>query len=295
MLAFRELPVGTRLELRDRRGKRLGDLGRPGDSYPIALSSDDRRLVFLRLGDVWTLDLATGNETRLTFGQAGNGTPVWSPDMQWIAFRRGGKLMRVSSDGKGGEEELGGAPGALTQWLPGGPALISDAGGGAGISLLHLGNGVRPERLPVPGNATEGQVSPDGRWFAYSYSQRGDDQIYVQALSAGGGRWQVSRTGGRQPRWRRDGRELFFVSADGSITAAQIRPGNDFAVTSTEALFDIGATTGLPANIGFYYDVTADGQRFVFSTVFSEQIRTPISVVLNWEALLTSSAGHKPS
>ncbi len=289
VLAFRERRGNSKLELRDRSGKVLSHLGQTGDLYPVAFSADDKRLLFRRNEDVWILDLSGGQETRITFDASGNVTPVWSPDMAWIAFRRGGRVKRIRADGSGTEEDLGEAGGALTQWLPDGTGLISEAlplSAGRLSEVRLQGQGSVERVSGVPLGAREGQVSPDGKWLAYAYAERGDSQIYVQSLTVSGGRSQVSQNGGRQPRWRRDGRELFYLSADGNVTAAEIRAEKGFTVASTRALFDIGAGTGLPNNIGFHYDVSSDGQRFVFSTEFYQQIQTPITFVLNWHELV---------
>lgn len=279
VLAFRERPLDTTLEVRDRAGRLIGQVGRTGDVSPVSLAPDGNRLLFRRNNDVWSADLTTGLETRITFDAPGLATPVWSPDAKWIAFRSGNRLIRVAADGSGQVEDLGAeSDGGLTQWTAVG--VLSDPGGG--VQLTRIGQ-LQPESLPgLPSNAREGQISPDGQWIAYAYAERGDFQIYVQAV-AGGGRWQVSRSGGRQPRWRGDGRELYYIAADGNLTAAQIQFENGFTVRHTQALFDIGATTGLPSSIGFYYDVTSNGERFFLSTDFSQQIRTPIGFVLNWQ------------
>jgi Tol biopolymer transport system component len=287
VLAFREHSDDTSLEVRDRTGKRLAQVGRTGDLFPIALSSDDRRLLFRRNEDVFMSDLPTGSETRLTFDAPGVVAPVWSPDSKWIAFRRAGRLYKVLSDGGGPPEDIGEAAGQLTQWSPDGRSLLADRSGVRGMRLIRVAEPTQYEELAgLPSGATEGQISADGKFIAYAYAERGDFQVYVQALTAGGGRWQVSQNGGRQPRWRRDGREIFYVAADGSITAAEIRTVGGFEVIAVRPLFDIGGATGLPNNVGYFYDVSSNGQQFVFSTDFLQQIRTPISIVLNWQEAL---------
>jgi Tol biopolymer transport system component len=132
------------------------------------------------------------------------------------------------------------------------------------------------------------QWSPDGRWIAYASNQDGIDEIYVQPFPAGDGRWQISRGGGRQPQWRADGRELFFVSRDKHLMAVEIDvSGSQLVHGAARPLIDnVRGAEAERTHHGVPYAVTADGERFIVAAPV-DAIR-PISVVLNWPALLNS-------
>ncbi len=289
LLAYRERPVGSRLIVLSRAGRQLEEVGRIGDQYPIAISPDNKWLAFRRNGNIWLTDLVTGDERRLTFA-AGVMSPVWSPDGRFLAYAQGSfvsgnpKAWRVSADGSGAPQELFSAPGALSQWLPDNMGILFDSNKGAQLGTFD--GKWRSAIENAQSLPREGQVSADGKWIAYASTERGDYQVYVQPFPEGAGRWQVSRNGGRQPRWRKDGTELYYIAADGHLTAAVLNTSHGFNVVSNERLFEFGASTGLPNNTGFWYDVTADGQRFVMSTELIDHIRAPITVVLNWRVLV---------
>ena len=151
------------------------------------------------------------------------------------------------------------------------------------------------DRKPMPllqteFNETQGQFSPDGKWIAYSSDESGRFEIYVQSFPASsGGRWVVSNGGGAQPRWRRDGRELFYIAGDSTVMAADvITTGSAFKAGIPKSLFDApiypGAANGVAAT--FRWDASADGQRFLLDAIPRETTSSGINVVLNWEASL---------
>jgi dipeptidyl aminopeptidase/acylaminoacyl peptidase len=134
----------------------------------------------------------------------------------------------------------------------------------------------------------DGQFSPDGRWMAYRSNESGQQQIYVQTVPASGAKWRISAGGGTQPRWRRDGKELFYVSGDQKLTAVAVKTGGTPSAPSFEAgapqpLFDV-YTSEDPFNT-YSYQPAADGQRFlVLTPVGGVGSSAPITVVLNWQA-----------
>ncbi len=218
VLAFRESPGTSEIIVYNRAGKPTGTIGKPGDTYPVALSPDDKRVLFRRNGDVWIAELGSAKETRVTFEAANRDTPVWSPDGTSIGFVRGGQVWRTAADGGGQPQALGSAFGTLLQWTSSG--FLSDRP----IKRARLEEKWEPKTIPgIPDQAQEGQISPDGKWLAYTLDERGTDQLYVQSLSAAGGRWQVSKNGGRQPRWRKDGKELFYFSSDGFFLLQRVK------------------------------------------------------------------------
>jgi dipeptidyl aminopeptidase/acylaminoacyl peptidase len=128
---------------------------------------------------------------------------------------------------------------------------------------------------------TAGRLSPDGRWLAYASDVSGRYEIYVQSFPGGGGKRQVSNGGGNSPRWRRDGRELFYYAADGKLMAAPVISGESFETGAAVSLFEFRAGTD-PTFAP--YAVTADGQRFLINAVVETEPNAPLTVVVNWTA-----------
>jgi dipeptidyl aminopeptidase/acylaminoacyl peptidase len=149
------------------------------------------------------------------------------------------------------------------------------------------------ERKPRPLLQTSfsernGRFSPDGRWVAYQSNESGRGEIYVMPFAGAGGKWQISSEGGDDPKWRRDGRELFYAT-DNAIMAAEVN-GSAAAlqIGAVRRLFDVRRRTApyLAFGPGSAYDVTADGQRFLVNVVAEEEAASPITVITNWTATL---------
>jgi Tol biopolymer transport system component len=129
---------------------------------------------------------------------------------------------------------------------------------------------------------SEAVFSPNGRWVAYRSNESGRDDIYVKPFPGPAGRWQVSTGGGTRPKWRRDGKELFYLGVDDKLMAAEIRmKGTALEVGAVRPLFQTRAARQGPAGV---FDATADGQRFLVNTTAVEQSASPITLVLNWPA-----------
>jgi hypothetical protein len=137
----------------------------------------------------------------------------------------------------------------------------------------------------TPFNEVQGALSPDGRWVAYASDESGVFEVYVQAFPDGGNKRVVSSGGGAEPRWRADGRELFYVSADRRLMVVPTTRGPVFEVGKPEALFEMNVRD----LVAFYlkrYEVTPDGQRFVVQELMARGSPSPLTVVVNWPALL---------
>ncbi|HYG09639.1 MAG TPA: hypothetical protein VD835_06675, partial [Pyrinomonadaceae bacterium] len=278
-----------------RAGKQLDTVGAAGHYSDIRLSPDGKRVAFQRLdtekgaSDIWLIELARGTTSRLTFDPANDGDGVWSPDGGRIVFssmREGlPNLYQKLSSGAGGEELLLKTEDAkfANDWSPDGRHVLYNAMSRQSFDLWVLP--LFGERRPEPFLRTDfqevsGRFSPDGRWIAYVSDESGRFEVYVQSFPASGGKWQVSNGGGASPRWRRDGRELFYLSADGKLMAVEVDGSSDtFESGVPGPLFEprVGAISGDSP-----YDVAADGRRFLVKVLVEENAPAPITVVLNW-------------
>ena len=293
----------TRLTWIDRTGLRLSTLSGPGNISAMNFSPDRKSVaVALTEGsnqDIWIYDLQRKLRTRLTFDSAVEDSPVWSPDGRTIVFasNRSGHfdLYRKSADGSGAEELIyaGGMEKFATSWSPDGRFLLywtrGDSKTGNDIWVLPLAPGAKPYPLvQTTFNESFPRFSNDGHWVSYQSNLSGGSEIYMIPFSPGGGapagRRQVSIDGGRFALWRRDGRELFYISPDGKLMAAEmnaksgsIEPGKLTALCS--------GFSGLYNGPGFLYDVTYDGHSFL-AVLPPEQATgaQPIAVVQNWTA-----------
>jgi hypothetical protein len=150
------------------------------------------------------------------------------------------------------------------------------------------------DRKPIPVVQTEasedqGQFSPDSRWVAYRSNAGGRNEIYVEPFppASGGGKWRVSNNGGVMPRWRRDGKELFYIALDGKLMAVEVSTaGGNFKFGIPQPLFDPQIYGGGLTPGAMRFDVTADGKRFLVITQVTETSSSPMTVILNWPALL---------
>ena len=173
--------------------------------------------------------------------------------------------------------------------VPDGQYLLYSAEGqktGSDLWILPASGRKPVPYLQEPYNERQGQFSPDGRWIAYSSDESGSYEVYVQSFPAGAGKFQLSTAGGSQPRWRRDGKEIFYISADGRLTAVAVKQEPRFEPGASQALFDAQVPAG--GLIGsFNYDVAADGKRFLVNTAATGTAGSapaPITVIVNWHA-----------
>ena len=281
----------------DRQGRVLGHPGEPGDYQDVALSPDGSRLAYNRptqaaLRQIWILDLAHGIQTRFTFETQGARSAVWSPDGRYLAYSSLGGQIYIKETGSGGNSELayGGPVSVVDDWSRDGRFLLFNHQPSGSFDIAALTNPAGGERktIPVansPFTESNAQVSPDSHWVAYSSNESGRSEIYVRPFPPGGGRegkWLVSSTGGFQPRWRGDGKEVYYLDLNHALMAVDVSSGAAFQSTTPHALFrapGIGGNTLL-----MQYDVTRDGKRFVLIAPPDGAQAAPATVVLNWQA-----------
>jgi serine/threonine protein kinase len=288
----------------DRQGKVLGHVGEATARDEMSLSPDGTRVAEGRVDDsgtwvVWQLDILRGVSTRLTFEGAGAGNGVWSPDGTKIAYAPGGgqadDVYLKPANGAGQTELLLHSTETKTpmDWSRDGKFLLFTQRG----KDTHLGLWVLPmegDRKPVPYLTTafstgQPQFSPDTHWVVYTSNETGVKEVYVQPFPmSSGGKWPVSNGGGNQPRWRRDGKELFYFAPDSTLMAVDVSTtGGNFKLGVPKPLFKasiLGGTGGGPVS-SWRWD-SPDGQRFLINTPLEEAAATPVTVVLNWQSAL---------
>jgi eukaryotic-like serine/threonine-protein kinase len=281
----------------DRSGKEVGAAGeKVANLVNVRLSPDGSRLA-TEAGDadsdIWIYDPKRQVNTRLTFGPGASTSPVWSPDGHWIAYmgvRGKNNVYRRPVSGVGQEELL--LEGDSTNrnpldWSADGKFLligVGDLSSTGRIWVLSLAG----DRKAVPVTqsafqAISAKFSPDGHWLAYSSNESGRQEVYVMPFGSGTGKWQISSSGGTQPVWRRDGKELFYWSTDNNLMSVPItlKPGL-VEVGAAHPLFRFNNPVGVIGVVS-PYDVTTDGQRFVLITT-PQQTPRPVTLVTNWMA-----------
>ncbi len=288
----------------DRAGVTQRTVGPPDENALNSpeLAPDDKRVAVSRTEqgntDVWLIDTSGDRASRLTFKSSLEGLPLWSPDGLRVVFgsffnASSGVLLHKAASGAGDEKPLP-ALGEFQKpfaWSPDGHLLygIRHPKTGADIWALPLAG----DPTPVPflrtlADETAGQFSPDGRWVAYQSNEAKSAQIYVQPFPGPGGKWQVSTAGGSQPRWRRDGNELFYVAADNHLMAVPIADGADPSTLKAGTpvpLFRTRLASGTSISPDKpQYAVASDGRFLMNLSV--EGAASPIMVVLNWDAAL---------
>ncbi len=300
------LSTPSRLTWFDRTGTPSDSVASPGDYTDFRLSPDQTRLaaslVDPKTGfpDIWITDLTRRSSAPFTFGPAVNASPVWAPDGARIIFRTtrtgGFGEFYAKSAGGGGKEELVlsqtvtrasnflSSVVVLSDWSPDARHLLFSAmtSSDYDLWLLPLAGDAKPVSfLAAPGDQWHGNFSPDGRLVAYSSSESGRVEVYVQTFPLTDRQWSVSTTGGYEPRWRADGRELYYLSLDQKLMAVAVGPGPSFGAPTE--LFQVRVADGvsLPRT---HYVPSRDGQRFLINTPTGDAAVVPITVVLNWTA-----------
>ncbi len=223
----------SRLTWFDRNGRHTGTLGDPAPYGQVVLSPRGRRATVVRFdaqgdhGDLWDIDLASGIFSRLTTDPADDVDPSWSPDERALAFvseRTGRQALFVKDVVSGREEPLGtfGEPAVIDEWTRDGRFIIFRTLGKAVYAMPLSGDRTPRLLADTPYIEDEVHVSPDGRWVAFQSDESGRWEIYVAAFPTFTSKRQISSGGGFQPQWRGDGRELFYLSPDGSLMSVRV-------------------------------------------------------------------------
>jgi Tol biopolymer transport system component len=278
----------------DRTGKTISTLGPPGAYGNVRISPAGHFVATSQISadgrssDIWILESARAATTRLTFGPAAHQTPVWSPDGKQVLFvmnrNLGQQLYLKNVDGSGSEEEVvelsQGRQANPWDWSRDGKYILCRRSNE--VWYLTWPDRVAKPLLQAKWTVLNAQLSPDGRWVAYASNETGSMEIYVSPFPSVNGKWQVSDGGGQEPRWRQDGKELFYVSADGKMMSVGVTTGASFKAGTPVTLFQTHRRQPVSAQDAFSYDVSSDGQKFLIITRMDEVSAAPPSVLLNW-------------
>ncbi len=293
--------VPSRLLWFDRSGKPAGSVGEPGLFGSHRLSPDERRIAATILNpakdalEIWIYETASGAATKFVFGSSNNLAPVWSPDGSRVFFasdrKNASKQPNVwvkALDGSDEEPYFQSVDNMTPwDWSRDGRFLAADKiplRGKRNEELWILNAADLQNQIPFATEAPDqesARFSPDGKWIAYASDESGAYDVYVRPFPGPGGKWKVSIAGGSEPRWRRDGRELFYASLDSRIMAVPITSEPTFHAGTPVALFAIR-----PSPFGSIFDASADGLRFLVNSVPENSGSPPLNLLVNWTALL---------
>ena len=316
VLAYRGGTLANRqLAWFSREGRLLENVGSPNGYYAWSLSPDEKRLAIMEDSpsgagsSIWIVELATGASSRLTSGSGSSFTPVWSRDGGEVLFSTATETGLAMSL----QRQLLNARTSVNVLESEGPKFLSDwSSDGRFVAyftpwpewkklnlffadIAQPGGKDNPRRAwPSDYSEASGSFSPSGvaggapRWVAYTSDESGRDEIYVRNFPVGDRKWLVSTAGGWQPHWRRDGRELFYLTLDGALTAVDVEGIVSFEAGTAHTLF----RTGIPPGAGppeiptSGYAVSKDGQRFLINGTAEGASAPSITVVTHWQASL---------
>jgi Tol biopolymer transport system component len=282
----------------DRAGKELGRIGEVGILANPGISPDGNRLVFdvadpnAKNIDVWIYDLPHNASTRFTFDPAEETTAVWSRDGKVIGYRSASnaEILRLkNSNGFESDRGLAAPPAniidiAPNSFTPADDELIATGTvttGGTALEVVSLSDKKVSPFLASRGNKADGQISPDGKWVAYESDETGDWEVYISPFPSSGGKLQVSRGGGMEPRWRGDGKEIFYLDPKGNLASVTVNSVGSLSTGAPTVLFQTHARASVSSSDLFTYDVTPDGKRFLVDRYVKPAQTPPLSVILH--------------
>jgi hypothetical protein len=300
-IVYRAASPGRRLTWMDRQGNTLGTVGAPDQYLEVALSHDGAAAAVVRYEalsppSTWVFDLARESSRRLAVLAI---KPVWSADGREIvvATRDASAgsttidLVRMPQDGHGAPQRIVGGKlfvaardistdGKWLMYVQADPKTTKED-----LWVISLLPGEqKPEPYLVTDySETDGMFSPDGRFVAYVSNETGTYELYVRSFPvSAGGKWRISSGGGYQPRWRRDGKELLFFTADGRMMSTDVTVSPAFRAGIPRTLFRAPVFGGGASVTNHYWDLSPDGQRFLINTTEVNDASAMLTVVMNW-------------
>jgi eukaryotic-like serine/threonine-protein kinase len=290
----------------DRSGKELGRVGEPAVMDNPTLSPDGSRVAVdisdekANNVDIWIESTTAAGNSRFTFDPSEEVAGVWSRDGSIMAYRKGDaegtSLYLKPATGLERERKRYATPKSrMDDIIPNSWSLddqqilcTRQTPSGDYLELLPVAGGEPTRFLTSKGNETNGQISPDGKWVAYASDESGNWEIYVTSFPTAAGKWQVSRGGGTEPRWRGDSKEIFYIAPGGMLMSVPVNSGTVFATGTPGPLFQVHGRAPISSTDVFSYDVTKDGKRFLVNRYVKPEHVAPLTILLNLAGRTTS-------
>ena len=289
-------PVSRTMVWLDRRGKEQPFPLAPGGYYDVRVSPDGKLIALCSGADIhiWSMGQETLTNLSLTPGSV-EYNPAWTADSRHVVFDSSDgsarRILRKAADGSGPTEEVVNAPGYPETLSPDARFLVYHTQ--SNVAMLQPLGPVQPARRLVPGTSQvfNAEISRDGRWIAYQSNASGRHEVYVHPFPAmEAGHWQVSQSGGAHPLWGPNGKELFYIDAAGMLTSVPFVTSPTFVPGKPAPLFPAGQYF---FNVARNYDVTLDGNRFLFvKTVSQGAARPTFTVVTDWFEEVKARSGR---
>ncbi len=292
----------SRLTWYDRAGKVLGSVGDAGVLSNPTLSPDNSQLAAdvadtrANSVNVWIYDLKKGTSSRFTFDSSEDVAGIWSRDGATIVYRslqkdfthmylkqaqglQAAKGIFAFEPGEGATNDI--VPNSWSIDNQKFLCTLQPSSGGSRLVVVPASGGKSEPFQAGKFDESNGQISPDGKWVAYASNESGEWEIYVTTFPTAAGKWQVSRGGGMEPRWRGDGKEIFYIGARSTLTALPVSTEGTFSSGNPTPLFQsplraVNSSTDL-----YTYDVTKDGQRFLVNRYSKPPQVAPLRIILN--------------
>jgi Tol biopolymer transport system component len=283
----------------DRSGKELGRIGDIAVMANPTLSPDGSRVALdisdqkANNVDIWIESTTGAGNSRFTFDPSEEVAGVWSRNGSMVVYRAtiagGLNLFLKRATGLERERELFTIPHiTMDDILPNSWSLddkqilcTRQTASGAHLELLPVAGGEPTRFLTSKGSETNGQISPDGKWVAYASDESGNWEIYVTSFPSAAGKWQVSRGGGTEPRWRGDGKEIFYIGPGGMLMAVPVNGESTFETGTPAPLFQIRGRAPISSTDIFTYDVAKDGKRFLVNRYVKPEHVAPLTILLH--------------
>ena len=283
----------------DPSGRELEHVGGSATQANPSISSDGKRATVdvadpkSNAVNVWIEDLVAGTATRFTFDLAEDATAVWSRDARSIAYRTNGyegsgSIMVKPASGLEAAREVYRTK-AQDDILPNSWSAddkfilctFEAVAGGSTLALLDVATGKLTPFIANQASVTNGMISPDGKWVAYASNETGTWEIYVSTFPGAQGKWQVSRAGGTEPRWRGDNKQIYYIDPKGMLTEVGVNTQNAFSAGTPTPLFALHGRQQISNTDLFTYDDSKDGKRFLVNRGIKPDHVEPLTVILN--------------